>query len=178
MPVPLRRLILGTSLLLAPLAGAPSFAQTSSAPPLRPATTTAVLPVELPAFQPGLWEYQRTMLTAANPKPQKSSIKKCGDPSSEIKQRLSELQQKGCQFSPLRPRGNRFLSMWKCPAPNGNLVIHNVVTVKSPTRYQDDNEVRAGERATRSMIVANRVGDCPAPQASAGTARERIPPQR
>jgi Protein of unknown function (DUF3617) len=162
MPNPRRILASSTSLLLATLASAPcAFAQTASAaaPPLPRVTRAA----ELPAFLPGLWEYQRTVLTAANPKPQKSSIRKCSDPSSEIKQKITELQQKGCQFSPLLPRGNQYLSTWRCPVTSGALVDRNVVTVKSDSSYQDDNEVHAGEHVTRSTVVANRLGGCPAP---------------
>ena len=171
---PARTSLLGTRLLLATLAGAPgAWPQTLAAPPgaspaapptvpLLPAPTVAA---ELPAFQPGLWEYQRTVLTAADPKPQKSSIRKCSDPSSEIKQRMSELQRKGCQFSPLLTRGKQYLSTWRCPVSSGALIDRNVVTVHSDVSYQDDNEVHAGEHMSRSTVVANRLGECP-PQGS------------
>ena len=169
-----RTLILGTSLLLATLAGAPgALPQTPAMPPGAPPGVPPAVPLlpaptvvtELPAFQPGLWEYQRTVLTAADPKPQKSSIRKCSDPSSEIKQRMSELQRKGCQFSPLLTRGKQYLSTWRCPVSSGALIDRNVVTVHSDVSYQDDNEVHAGEHMSRSTVVANRLGECP-PQGS------------
>ena len=117
---------------------------------------------ELPAFQPGLWEYQRTVVTAAESRPQHSSIKKCSDPTQEIKQKLAQLQHKGCQFSPVTVRGNQYLSTWRCPASSGQLVDRNVVTVMSYTSYQDDNEVRSGEHVSRSTVMARRLGECPA----------------
>jgi hypothetical protein len=127
---------------------------------------------DLPAFQPGLWEYQRTVTTAANPRPQHSSLKKCSDPSREIQQKLADLQHKGCQFSPVTVRGNQYLSTWRCPASSGQLVDRNVVTVISFTSYQDDNEVRSGEHVSRSTVIARRVGECPdqgATQSPSGT---------
>lgn len=176
MSIPSRTtLALGTSLLLTALVGAPrALPQTppAAAPvPLLPAPTVAA---ELPAFQPGLWEYERTVFTAADPKPQKSSIRKCSDPSSEIKQRMRELQRKGCQFSPLLARGKQYLSTWRCPVSSGALVDRNVVTVKSDRSYQDDNEVHAGEHISRSTVVANRLGECPA-QGSNTAATPRKP---
>ncbi len=201
MPVPFRRLILGTSLLLAPLAGAPSFAQTASALPLPPpATTTAVLPVELPAFQPGLWEYQRTVLTAADPepaaagaiaaaaaelprfqpglweyrrtmmsvgsaKPQVSTVKKCGNPTADIQQKIAELQKKNCQFAAPRRIQDHYVSNWICPTPNGPARFHDVLTAKDATTYRDASEARLAQRVTRSSIEAVRLGDCPVPGA-------------
>ena len=167
---PHRTLLVGKSLLLAILAGAPcALPQTLAAPPGGAPGAPAAVPLlsapavatELPAFQPGLWEYQRTVLTAADPKPQKSSIRKCSDPSTEIKQRTSELQRKGCQFSPLLTRGKQYLSTWRCPVSSGALIDRNVVTVHSDVSYQDDNEVHAGEHMSRSTVVANRLGACP-----------------
>ena len=126
--------------------------------PLHSAPTAA----DLPAFQPGFWEYQRTVMTAAKPDPQHSSVRKCSDPTNEIKQKLTELQRKGCQFSPVMVRGNQYFSTWRCPASSGQLIDRNVVTVISFTSYQDQNEVRSGEHVSRSTVVAKRVGECPA----------------
>lgn len=140
------------------LRGSALFFSTLLTAPLWSAPVTA----DLPAFQPGLWEYQRTVMTAAESRPQHSSIKKCSDPSQEIKQKLAQLQHKGCQFSPVTVRGNQYLSTWRCPASSGQLVDRNVVTVISYTSYQDDNEVRSGEHVSRSTVMARRFGECPA----------------
>lgn len=166
---------LDTSLLLTLLVGAtgafPQSLQTPPVVPLLPAPAPApAAAAELPAFQPGLWEYERTVLTAANPKPQKTSLRKCSDPSREIRQRKSELQLKGCEFSPVLARGKQYLSTWRCPVGGGALIDRNVVTVNSTTSYQDDNVVHAGEHTSRSTVIANRVGECPAPGASTAQA--------
>jgi hypothetical protein len=127
--------------------------------PLAWATTPASS--ELPVFQPGLWQYERTVLTVADPKPQKSSLKKCGDPTTEMKKKLYDLKQKGCQFSAVMTRGNQFLSTWRCPVASGQLVDRNVLTVVNATSYQDDNEIRSGEHSSRSTVLARRIGECP-----------------
>ena len=145
-----RRPLLALGLLLSPLAWA--------TPPVNPAPTVST---ELPVLQPGLWQYERTVVTVADPKPQKSSLKKCSDPTTEMKNKLYELKQKGCQFSPVMTRGNQFLSTWRCPVASGPLVDRNVLTVTDTTSYQDDNEVRSGEHSSRSTVRAKRLGECP-----------------
>ena len=144
------------------LEGSILIVSTLLAAPLYSAPTAG----ELPAFQPGFWEYQRTVSTAAKSDPQHSSVRKCSDPTNEIKQKLTELQHKGCQFSPVMVRGNQYFSTWRCPASSGPLVDRNVVTVISFTSYQDQNEVRSGEHVSRSTVIAKRVGECPAANAS------------
>jgi hypothetical protein len=132
---------------------------------------------ELPAFQPGLWEYQRTVLNIGDVHPQKSSLRKCSDPTSEIRLKLDELKHKGCQFSRTLSRGSHYQSTWRCPSSSGPLVVRDTMTVNSASSYQDDNQIKAAGRITHSIIVATRVGDCPASQTglSPGIARALAP---
>jgi hypothetical protein len=132
---------------------------------------------ELPAFQPGLWEYQRTVLNLGDVHPQKSSLRKCSDPTSEIRLKLDELKHKGCQFSRTLSRGSHYQSTWRCPSSSGPLVVRDTMTVNSASSYQDDNQIKAAGRITHSIIVATRVGDCPASQTglSPGIARALAP---
>jgi hypothetical protein len=175
MPRLLRTPAPGASLLLVALASLPAALAQTAVPPLQPDSGASVAPgVELPAFQPGLWEYRRQVLLAANPKAQESNVRKCSDPSSEIRRTMLELQQKGCQFSSLAAKGNQYRSSWTCPVPGGVVVDRNVVTVKSETSYQDDNEVRSSGQLTRSTVVATRLGDCPAQERGA-TEKQRTP---
>jgi hypothetical protein len=120
---------------------------------------------ELPAFTPGYWQYQRMIVATGTPRPQKTSVKKCSNPSDEIRQKLSDLQHKGCEFTPLTQQGNRYVSSWKCKSAEGALIAHSVVTVKSETSYQDDSEVRNGERLVHSRVIATRISDCPIAEA-------------
>jgi hypothetical protein len=128
------------------------------------AQTAAPTGAELPALQPGMWEYHRSMVVGERGKPQIASVKKCGDPTAEFKQKLVELKKKGCQFAPLMQSGNRYTSAWKCPVTGGSATVRDVITVKGSTGYQDDNEVRLPQQLTRSTILATRLGDCPANQ--------------
>lgn len=139
------------------------------APTSAPAAT-ATVPTGLPAFQPGLWEYRRTMMNGGlRGKPQTAIVKKCGDPSSDIQQKLADLKRKGCRFTPLAQTGNRYQSSWICPATDGFAATRDLVTVKSATGYEDDNETHLGQRTVHSKIVATRLGECPVPGASAAT---------
>ena len=174
MPHVLNASAAGTGLLLVALGSLHGAAAQDGAPPTQPPPLKVTSGAQLPPLQPGLWEYRREVLLAASPKAQQSNVRKCSDPSSEIKQKTLELQQKGCQFSALKSKGNQYRSSWTCPVPGGVLVDRNVVTVKSETSYQDDNEVRSGGQFTRSTVVANRVGDCPANEAG-NTAKSHAP---
>jgi hypothetical protein len=148
------------SLALAQAAGALPAASGTPPPTASPVSQPAKT-AELPAFQPGLWEYQRTMLSTADGRPQTSSVRKCSDPTSEIRRKLDELHHKGCQFSRVLNKGSHYQSTWSCPSSNGPVVVRDTVTVNSASSYQDDNQIKAGARITHSTIVANRLGDCP-----------------
>jgi hypothetical protein len=132
----------------------------ASVPAAPPADT--VRPVELPAFQPGLWEYHRALRNSARTAPQTMTVKKCSDPSRDIKQKLQMLKQQGCRFSPLRQSGNRYQSSWVCPRGEAVITFQDTLTVTGPAGYEDSSEVHqgSGHQVTRSSIVAKRLGDC------------------
>ena len=133
-----------------------------------PAPVTRLDTTELPAFQPGLWEYRRTTETAASEsgKPQVSTLRKCGDPTADIQRKIAELTAKRCQFTPLQKQQNRYLTHWICPTPNGPLSFRDVVVATSATAYRDTSESRLAQQVTRATIEATRIGDCPIPGAS------------
>jgi hypothetical protein len=117
----------------------------------------------LPAFRPGVWEYHRTQVSSAGGTPQTVTLRKCSDPSAEFKQKLAQLKQKGCVFSPLKQSGQRYEASWRCAAPDGSVVaMRDIITVNSGTSYVNESEARASRRVTQSTIVATRQGDCPA----------------
>lgn len=117
---------------------------------------------EVPSFQPGLWEYRRTVTGGAQGKPQVLTVKKCSDPTEEIKQKSLQLKQKGCLGSSLVQTRNRYHTSWVCPVSGGRVEVRDVVTVSSPGSYEDSNEIHNGVQTTRNTIVATRLGDCPA----------------
>jgi len=117
----------------------------------------------LPAFRPGLWEYRRTQISSGGGKPQTATIRKCSDPSAEFKQKLAQLKQRGCVFSPLKQKGQRYEATWRCSAPDGAiLAMRDVITVNSEESYLNESEAFVSHEATHSTIVATRQGDCPA----------------
>jgi hypothetical protein len=151
----------------APAAGA-AAASAAAAAPAAPAPasapTGAARTAEVPQFEQGMWEYRRTVRTKkpkvgdAPPEPEVS--KRCGSPTSDIRQRLASLANQGCRNSPLVQRENHYEFTSVCSAANGVAVIHDVVTFLSSTGYQEDEDVMHAPQVTRSTTVATRVGEC------------------
>src|SRR5437762_1186403 len=44
--------------------------------------------VELSRFQPGRWEYRRTVLSGQSARPQISAVRKCADPGADISEKI------------------------------------------------------------------------------------------
>ena len=124
--------------------------------------TTAHAPAEIPFFQPGLWEYRRTMLNDGTPNPQIATLRKCADPSTEIRSKMAELGKRSCQFAPLKYRRHRYFSSWICPTQLGPTRFRAVLIVRGTVGYTDLSEMRTTEHVTRQRIEAVRIGECPA----------------
>lgn len=164
MPTRSSATILAKGIVLALTAAAGATANPPApqpAPAPSSGTGAASAASQLPPLRAGLWEYRRTVFTAADTKPQKTTFQVCADPNAEIRERLETLRKKGCVFSPVLTRGKQYQSSWRCPVSSGVLVDHNIMLVTDDSSYQDDNEIRAGEHFTRSRLVATRVGECP-----------------
>jgi hypothetical protein len=120
--------------------------------------------VELPAFQPGMWEYRRTQLAMGRNKPQTTTVKKCSDPTSDIRKKLADLEHRGCRFAPMSHSGNRYVMSWMCPTSNERSVtFHDVLTVTSAESYQDSSEAHQEQQVVHSEIIAIRIGNCSGP---------------
>jgi hypothetical protein len=52
-------------------------------PPSQPSA-----PFELPTFERGYWEYQRTVTVEGTRTPQRATVKRCGDPTSDIRKKV------------------------------------------------------------------------------------------
>jgi len=131
------------------------------AAPVAPARDHASA-AELPSFKPGLWEYRRILKTAQSPNPQASTIRKCADPSTEMREKTEALKKKGCQFEAVKRDANRYASSWTCPAPSGLVKFRSVVIVRDSSGYEDLSEIHTAQHVTQQSIAATRVGDCPA----------------
>ena len=147
---------------LAPI-GHPAHASTE--PPHdthhKSAATTAAA-AELPFFAPGLWEYRRTLVKDGTPSSQISVLRKCADPSVEIRTKMAELGKRNCRFAPLRHRHQRYFSTWTCPTPLGPTKFRAVLIVRGASGYTDVSEMRTDEHVARQRIEAARIGECPA----------------
>ena len=175
--MPVRSAAFGT---LAILGGCllPSFPQPAHAntPPPQtglPHKTTKIAPaaVTLPAFQPGLWLYRRTVVKEDSPTPRVSVLKKCADPSTEIRDKMVQLKRQSCEFTPLARRRGRYFSSWICPTPLGPTKFHAVLIVRGSRGYTDLSEMRTREHIARQRIEATRIGECP----DKGTVTPRAP---
>jgi hypothetical protein len=117
--------------------------------------------VELPAFQAGLWQYRRTVVKDDSPSPRISMLRKCADPSTEIRTKMAQLESRSCRFAPLVRRRGRYLSTWICPTPEGPTRFRAVLIVKGATGYTDLSEMRSAQHVARQRIEATRIGACP-----------------
>jgi hypothetical protein len=132
----------------------------------QPAPTPALGAVTpLPSFQPGLWEYRRTMFDQGSNKPQLSTVTKCSDPTSDIRQKMESLKGKSCQFTSTRHIQDHYVSNWICQTGNGPVRFHDVLTAKDAATYVDVSEAQLSQRVTRSRLEAVRLGDCPSSKA-------------
>jgi hypothetical protein len=147
-------------------------------PPAVPAAAPQATAVELPSFQPGLWEYRRTLVRGDTAKAQVTTIKKCADPAAEMREKIEDLRKKNCQFTPLRRNQDHYLSSWTCPTPGGPMRFRDVLIAKDASSYQDVSETRSAQRATQQKIEARRLGECPGLGSGAALPRTPRPPRK
>jgi hypothetical protein len=125
-----------------------------------PEPTAAARADELPHFQPGLWEYRRTLVKPGPGKPQVSTFQRCSNPTTEFRQKMAELEKKGCQFLPAERNQQGYISQWTCPTPAGPIRFRDVLISQSATTYQSVSEAHSDEQAIRTTIDAVRLGEC------------------
>ena len=145
---------------------APQVAPAAAPAPDESDPPSAVGPVELPTLRSGLWEYRRTFMPANASEPQVATIRKCGDPGADMREKTDRLKAKGCQFLPLKHQGERYISSWTCKTPEGPLRFRDVLVVTDANRYVVDSESHSPQRVSRQKIDAVRVGECPGVGAS------------
>jgi hypothetical protein len=119
---------------------------------------------ELPQFKPGLWEYRRTVANGPSAKPQVSTLRKCVDPTAEIRSKMSMLKTRNCQFTPLSKKQDQYVSSWTCPSPTGPIRFRDVLIVKDLAHYENVSEVQTAQNVSQQKIEATRVGECSKPE--------------
>jgi len=133
-------------------------ARAADPPPPAPAATVA----ELPDFQAGLWEYRRLAVTSDSARPRLDMLRKCADPSGEIRSKKAQLESRGCRFAPFVRRDGRYVSSWTCPTPEGPITYSQMLIVRDRTSYAAISEIRVGrQRVVHQKMQARRLGECP-----------------
>jgi len=132
-----------------------------AAPEPAPAASSETSVVELPRFQPGLWEYRRTLVSGKSAKPEVSTVRKCADPSADIREKIADLKKKNCQFTPLRRNQDHYISSWVCQTPKGAMRFRDVLTASDESRYQDVSETHSAQHISQQKLEARRLGECP-----------------
>ena len=157
-----------------PVAPAPGSSHPSA--PVRAAPGDIAKAAELPTLRPGMWEFRRTVTNRGRGEPKVETARRCSDPVTEFRQKMTELGAKGCQFSPTRRTHDQYVSQWICQTPSGIVRFQDVLISTSETAFQTVSEAHNGEQTTRTTTDAMRVGDCTA-QAPPGSpqARRKLP---
>jgi hypothetical protein len=145
-------------------------ANPSRATPQGPSSPALALPPgaiqtlgELPAFEPGLWEFRRKVEVGAPPAGQADRVSKCSDPRNDIRPKMTQMAGKGCRILGTTDLGHHFRTAgWSCVIEDGVVSVSNLITVVNTTSYEAINETRYGAKTNRTVVVATRVGDCPA----------------
>src|SRR5437660_12442952 len=101
------------------VAGPPASRTPPSPSAAAPSPVTSASDAELPSLKPGMWEYQRTLTTRARGTPVVAKVSKCSDPNLEMRNKLAELEKKGCRFSPTVHLGSTYRASWTCPTHGG-----------------------------------------------------------
>jgi len=167
-----RAVAIGVTLLLAGGGLGTLGANEPAMAPVPPATGITESP-SFPGFEPGLWQYRRTLVSVPSGKPQVTIVRKCTNPSAEIEQKMAELRKKSCRFTAVRREHDHYVSSWVCPTPSGAMQFRDVLSTKNASAYEDVSEARLGQHVTQQRIEATRLGDCTlAPAAPAASAIE------
>ena len=118
-----------------------------------------VLADDLPAFRQGLWKFERTvggrMIEST----------KCTSPTEDMKRMNAKLEKSGCRFSPVKKSGNVFTYTADCSMrmPTGKTMTSrstSVMTVAGDASYRIEIDAVTDGRASKELLVAQRVGDC------------------
>ncbi len=113
---------------------------------------------EMPAFRPGVWEYERTLGSS------KFVAKECGNPSQEMRSHNASLGKLGCKLSPLIQQGSTYTFTSECAIklPSGvySSSATSILTADSDDAYRLEVRETHQGRTREETIVAHRVADC------------------
>ena len=116
---------------------------------------------EFPSLKPGLWEYQKTKIPAPGGHlPPSESVRRCTDPTADMKRKWAQLAAGDCRFSPIAHAGKRYQYRSVCRREGVEVLVSSVVTVENENSYQVKTQSRASGGTSNEVVVARRLDDC------------------
>jgi hypothetical protein len=88
-------------------------------------------------------------------------LRKCADPTTEIREKMAQLESRSCRFAAFSRRYGRYYSSWTCPTPEGATSFRAVLIVRGTAGYTDLSEMHSTQHRARQTIEAQRIGECP-----------------
>lgn len=133
---------------------------------------------ELPSFQPGMWSFVISIASPGATAPHMQSLRKCTNPSEDIRKKWQMLALETCKFSPVTHNGNRYSYTSSCQKEGMQLSTKAVITVEGDQAYRVDTESRTNSQVRKETLVAKREGDCAKPDGHMPIPQPRKDPEK
>ena len=130
-------------------------------------------PDELPTFKPGMWSFSLTVNRYGEKNPQVHTMTRCADPGEEIRSKWRSLAAQSCKFSPITHTGNTWSYSSSCHNQGHTVSLKSLIIVDKEGSYRAESQSHTETQASREIVVARRVGDCPGPGAGTAPFKER-----
>ena len=92
-------------------------------------------------------------------------INQCANPTADMKDQNAMLTAAGCNFSPVRQDGDKYIFDVTCAIKSGSALINSkttsVMTVAGDSAYSVRVTGTTNGQPTDEAVVAKRTGDCP-----------------
>ncbi|MGH8264383.1 MAG: DUF3617 domain-containing protein [Steroidobacterales bacterium] len=115
---------------------------------------------DLPTFQPGLWTFTINIVTQGSTLPHTQTMRRCANPSEDVRKKWQALALETCKFSPVSHSGNHYSYSSTCQKEGMQLSLKATITVESEQAYRVDTESRTNNQVRKETLIAKREGDC------------------
>jgi hypothetical protein len=116
-----------------------------------------------PSFRKGLWHFVRKLELVAHRKTRQTleerEMTRCVDPTVAMKVTFSSPSVGNCVSAKPEKSDNRYTFSNRCDYMGP---VSTVITVNSDESYTELNELTVGAVPRTELVVAKRIGDCPA----------------
>lgn len=121
---------------------------------------------EGPSFKRGMWHFVRTLDLVGKTKRRimEREMTRCVDPTHAMKATFSSGSVGSCVSSKPEHSANKYTFANRCDFMGR---VSTVITVHSEESYTEVNELVEGTLPRQELVVARRIGDCPAESSSA-----------